>query len=276
MDPEHLRLKFPWLNADDLKIGAFGAEGEGWLDPYSLLMAFKKKAQSLGVSYVKDEVVNAHVTGDMIRQIVLKSGSTLSGSQFVNAMGPRAASLMRMLGTDDVPVRPRKRNVFVVKCSNQSSIGTCPLVIDPSGVYFRSETSGNYLCGISPLETEDPDVDSDAERDFMVDHSHFEEKIWPLLAARVPAFEAVKVVHAWVGHYDYNTVDQNAILGQHPHFRNLFLANGFSGHGLQQSPAVGRAISELILDGEYKSIDLSRFSLQRFAQNRPIVELNVI
>ena len=92
----------------------------------------------------------------------------------------------------------------------------------------------------------------------------------------MPAFEAIKLVRAWAGHYDYNTLDQNAILGAHPEVANFHFANGFSGHGLQQSPAVGRAIAELIAFGHYRSIDLSRFSYARVAANQPIIELNVV
>ena len=126
----------------------------------------------------------------------------------------------------------------------------------------------------------------------------FEEKIWPVLAERVPAFEALKVtpstscIHiyvaacdgrylfqvqsAWAGHYDFNTLDQNGIIGPHPLIENFVFANGFSGHGIQQSPAVGRAVSEIIVDGHAHSIDLSMFSFERIVSNRPLMERNVV
>src|SRR5262249_53538952 len=140
----------------------------------------------------------------------------------------------------------------------------------PSGVWFRPEHA-SYIGGVSPSEAEDPDC-----TDFETDDRLFEEVVWPALAHRVPAFEAIRLARAWAGHYDYNTLDQNAIIGPHPEVDNFYLANGFSGHGLQQSPAVGRAIAELIALGRLRSIDLSRFSYARVTAGRPIIELNVV
>lgn len=128
-----------------------------------------------------------------------------------------------------------------------------------------------FICGVSPEEGDDPDCE-----DLELDYRLWEEVVWPTLASRIPAFEAVKLTNAWAGHYDYNTVDQNAILGRHPEVENFLFANGFSGHGIQQSPAVGRAIAELILYGEYRSLDLSEFAYARLAAGRPLRELNVV
>lgn len=118
--------------------------------------------------------------------------------------------------------------------------------------------------------------------------------IWPTLAHRVPAFDSLKVTHSWSGHYEYdfyeflsaflnsidflsvNEFDQNAIIDYHPVIRNLIVANGFTGHGMQQSPAVGRGISELIVDGKFTSLDLSELGVQRVLDKRPIIEQNVI
>ncbi|CAF1176919.1 unnamed protein product [Didymodactylos carnosus] len=147
-----------------------------------------------------------------------------------------------------------------------------PLTIDLSGVYFRPEGLGNkYICGWSPPE--DEDVKSD---NLDVDYSVFEEKIWPVLARRVPSFETLKLRNAWAGFYDYNYFDQNLIIGSHPRQNNFIFANGSSGHGLQHAPAIGRAISEYLIDSNFKSIDLSRFNFQRVMNNTPIFEPMIV
>jgi sarcosine oxidase len=185
----------------------------------------------------------------------------------VDSAGYHAHEVAAMAGIE-LPIRPRKRFVFVFDC--KAPIERAPLLIDPSGVYFRPE-GANFIGGVSPPEDQDPDC-----FDFEIDYRLFEEVVWPTLAERVPAFEAIKLVRAWAGHYDYNTLDQNAILGPHPEIRNFYFANGFSGHGLQQSPAAGRATAELIAHGAYRSIDLTRFGYERVLRGEPIVELNVV
>ena len=196
------------------------------------------------------------------------SGRKLAVGALVNAAGPRAREVALMAGIDDLPVRPRKRIVYRILC--REPVPGVPLTIDPSGVYFRPEGSG-FLCGVSPPESQDPDT-----LDLELDYRWFEEIVWPTLAHRVPAFQAVKMDSSWAGHYAVNTIDQNAIVGPHPRLENLFFANGFSGHGLQHAPGIGRALSELILWGDYQSLDLSRFGFQRFASGDLIREVNVV
>jgi FAD-dependent oxidoreductase domain-containing protein 1 len=129
----------------------------------------------------------------------------------------------------------------------------------------------SFICGISPPEAEDPDSD-----DFDVVWPQFEELIWPALAHRVSAFENIKPGRAWAGHYDLNIFDHNAIVGRLPGAENSYVAAGFSGHGIQQSPAVGRGLAELIVEGRYTTLDLGDFGYQRIAEGRPILERNVI
>ena len=193
------------------------------------------------------------------------SGTVCQRSPGCGAQAGRVAALAGIA----LPVAPRKRFVYVFDCRTPIE-PLAPLTIDPSGVYFRPEGKG-FIGGVSPPEDRDPDSD-----DLEVEYDLFEETVWPALAARVPAFEAIKLTGAWAGHYDYNIVDQNGIVGRHPEVANLIFANGFSGHGLQQSPAVGRAVAELILQGGYRSIDLTRFGYERFARDEPILELNVV
>jgi FAD-dependent oxidoreductase domain-containing protein 1 len=267
LSPPELKDRFPWLEVDDLTAGAHGVEGEGWLDPYSLLQAFRRKARSLGVTYVDDEVVGLERDGSRVVLVRLRDGGDMSCDILVNAAGAVAADLAGMVGVN-LPVRPRKRTVFVIRC--EAELPRCPMVIDPTGLFFRPEGDA-YICGIAPSPENDPDC-----LDVDVDYDQFEETVWPLLAARVPAFETLKMERAWAGHYAYNTFDQNAVIGPHPEIENILFANGFSGHGLQQSPAVGRAISELIAFGEYRTLDLSRLAFDRILDGEPLLERNIV
>jgi len=185
----------------------------------------------------------------------------------INAAGPWAGALAAMAGLS-LPVRPRKRMTFVFDC--RTDLSHAPLTIDPTGVAFRPE-SGRYLGLVSPPEAQDRDGD-----DLELDYDLFESVIWPALAHRVPAFEAVKLTNAWAGLYDFNTFDQNAIIGAHPELAGFWLCNGFSGHGIQQSPAAGRAIAELIVHGGFQSLDLSAFSYQRIIEGKPYRETNIV
>jgi sarcosine oxidase len=267
LDPAGLRQRFPWLNTEDLAGGSHGLANEGWTDPYSLLQAFRRKAIQLGVEYRKDAVAGMLRESDRITAVELAGGERIACGAAVDAAGIGATGIARTVGVE-LPVRPRKRFVFVFDC--REPIRKAPLTIDPSGVYFRPE-GASFICGVSPEEAEDRDC-----TDLEVEYELFENAIWPTLAHRVPAFEAIKLVRAWAGHYDYNTLDQNAILGRVPGFAKFFLANGFSGHGLQQSPAVGRAIAELLVHGRYRTLDLSRFGFERVLAGQPLAELNVV
>jgi len=267
LTPSELKTRFPWLRVEDLAGGCFGLANEGWTDPYGLLQAFRRKARALGVTYLADEVTGLERVGNRVASATLRGGGRLACGALVNAAGYHARALASMIGID-LPVRPRKRIVYVFDCRDRPE--RAPLTIDPTGVWFRPE-GANFIGGVSPPEEQDPDA-----TDFEIDYGLYEEVVWPTLAHRIPAFEALKLVRAWVGHYDYNTLDQNVILGPHPEVGNFYFANGFSGHGLQQSPAVGRAIAEAIAYGGYRSLDLRRFGFERVLNNQPILELNVV
>ncbi|MDH3232066.1 MAG: FAD-binding oxidoreductase [Alphaproteobacteria bacterium] len=265
--PAEIAARYPWLSTAGVAVGSLGLSGEGWFDPASLLHAFRRKARSLGAAFLRDEVTGIERAGGRVTALALASGGRIACGSVVNAAGPRAGRVAALAGIE-LPVTAKKRFVFVFDCREE--LPGCPLVIDPDGVYFRPE-SGKFIGGVSPEAGEDPDC-----FDLEVDYTWFDERVWPRLAARVKAFEAVKMAGAWAGHYDYNTVDQNAVLGPHPEVGNFFFANGFSGHGLQQSPATGRATAELIIHGGYRTLDLSRFGYGRFAAGEPVRELAVV
>ena len=200
--------------------------------------------------------------------VTLASGQTIGAGTIVNASGPRANVTAQMAGLH-VPVEPRRRYTFIFDAAEPLPIDL-PLTIDPSGVHMRTD-GPYYMAGCPP--DDDPAVAFD---DFAMDHAIWEDKVWPAIAKRVPAFERAKLINSWVGHYAYNTLDQNAVLGPHPEVTNFIFANGFSGHGLQQSPAMGRGVSEQIIYGGYRSLDLSPLGYDRIAANRPFVERAVI
>ena len=260
--------KFPWLNADDLAAGAWGRSGEGWFDAHALLALLRKAAREKGATYIHGAVTELVRRRERITQVVLADGRRIDCGIVVNAAGPQAGDIAAMAGVA-LPVEPRKRSVFVVAC--REPLPAMPLIVDTTGVWVRPEGQ-MFICGVSP----EADADPRADGDFDVDYAQFDEVVWPALAHRIPAMESLKLQRAWAGHYDFNTLDQNAIVGPHRELSNLFFANGFSGHGLQQSPATGRAIAELIVHGRFASLDLSVFGYARIVQGRPVHELNVI
>ncbi|MFA7438759.1 NAD(P)/FAD-dependent oxidoreductase [Castellaniella sp.] len=267
LSTRQLQDRFPWLVVDDLAAGALGVSGEGWLDAYAMMQGLRRKAVAQGVQYIKAKVVGLQASAGRVGAVTLDDGRQLACGAVVNAAGTGARALVVPLGID-LPVRARKRSVFYVQCPDP--LPGCPMVIDPSGAYFRPEGQG-FIMGVAPPADQDPDA-----TDFEVQHTLFEDVLWPTLAARVPAFEALRCQRSWAGHYDMNLFDQNLIIGLHPAWANLYFANGLSGHGMQQAPAIGRALSELITTGRYQTLDLGRLGWQRILDDQPLVEINVV
>lgn len=303
---KQLKQRFPWLNTEGIEAGVIGLENEGWFDPWSLLIGMKRKAINLGTEYVTGEVTgfelmdleDSYVEGEASANInqlrsakvVLPCGEIreITFAMLVVAAGAWSGKIGDMLGigkgdgimAQPLPVEPRKRYVYCVHAPEGPGLD-CPLVIDPSGTYFRREGLGGlYLTGCSPQhgegigygykESEEPSVDA-----LDVDYDYFDSHVWPHIANRAPAFNNLKLHSAWAGYYDYNTFDQNGIIGLHPKFSNMLLATGFSGHGIQQAAGVGRAIMELILNGDYATIDLSRLGFDRILFDEHLYEQNI-
>ena len=264
--PDELRARFPWLGTGGIAGGFLSDSNEGYVDPYSLLQAYRRKARSLGVDFVHDEAISVQGDGGRVTGVTLAGAGAVSCGVAVNAAGAYGApEICASLGID-LPIESRKRFTFVFEC--REPIGPTPLTITEIGVAFRSEGKG-FISNVSPPPERDP-----VTKDTGIDYDLFDELIWPALAARVPAFEAIKLTGAWCCHYDYNTLDENLIIGRAPGYENFHLAAGFSGHGLQQSPAVGRALSELITFGGYRTIDLSRFGYERVLAGEALREAN--
>ncbi len=271
LQPDSLARAFPWIATAGVAAGTFGQSGEGWFDPPSFAALLRKAALARGVTLVRDEVVAVDVEGTRIAGVRLAGGTRVACDALVNAAGPWAGAVAK-LARVDLPVEPRKRYVYVIDCREPPrGLHNAPLTVDPSGVWFRPE-GRLFICGKSPEPDQEPPAgDLDA-----IDHAFFDAEVWPQLATRVPAFEAVKVVNAWAGYYDYNILDQNAVIGAHPELVNFYFANGFSGHGAQQGAPAGRAIAELIVHGRFVTLDLTRLGYTRIVANAPLTERNVI
>jgi FAD-dependent oxidoreductase domain-containing protein 1 len=273
LDRHRLQQKFPWMQSADVALGSWGATGEGWFDGYTLMQGLRRKARSLGVAYMQGHVVDLEWSGDKVIGVRLENGETIACGALLNTCGASGARQLAAQARFSIPVSSRKRSVFSFTIQSGMSaqdMAQFPLLIDTTGVWVRREGSG-FLTGVSPPEDDDPE-----RFDYDVDWPIFDNTVWPALAERVPAFESIKPGRAWAGHYDLNTFDHNAIVGRIPGCDNAYLAAGFSGHGLQQSPAVGRGLAELIAHGRYVSLDLSDFGADRIVKQRPLLETNVI
>jgi len=268
-DADQLTRRFPWLSSEGITAGAYGRTGEGWFDAHAMLMLFRKALREKKIDFITASVTGVARDRNRVTAVSLDNGQTLEAGIVVNAAGPNAGKVAALAGLA-LPVEPRKRNVFVFEA--REKYADMPLLVDPSGIYVRPEGSVYLTGGAEPEEGDGP---ADP-KDFEVDWPLFEEVIWPVLATRIPAFEAIKPTRAWAGHYDYNTLDQNAVIGPHPEVGNFLFANGFSGHGLQQAPAVGKALAEFLVHGGYRTIDCSAFGYERVAEGRAFRELNVI
>jgi len=263
--PEQIKEHYPLYDPSSYIGGTFGPQ-DGYLDAYSVLMGYKKKARSLGERFIKDKVVEVLADAHNVTGVKLASGEKLKAKVVVNCAGAWAAKIARTAGMV-LPIEPTKRQIFALDTKVKPGV-PLPLTILPSGLYFRTETGDLILLGKS--------MDDDPVGfDFTWDRKRFEDILWPELAQFIPAFDTLRVVKGWAGLYAVNTMDENAILGECPEIKGLFLANGFSGHGLQQAPAVGRYLSELIL-ALTPTLDLSIFGPERILEKRPLSEGGIV
>lgn len=263
LSPAELRARFDWLATDGIAAGALGLAGEGWFNGPALHMALRAKARSLGVAHVTGEAVG--VSG---RDVVLACGTHLPADCIVNAAGGWAARVAAWVGVE-LAIRPRRRMVFNFAC--RSALPGFPLLIDPTGIWVRPEGAG-YICGFSPgADEDDPD-----EPALEIDEAVFHDRIWPVLAARVPAFEALRLTGGWAGFYDMHLFDHNGVVGAVAPAPHMIHAAGFSGHGMQHAPGIGRGVAELIAYGGFRSLDLSPLATDRLLRRAPLLEKCVI
>lgn len=266
--PQEISQRWPFISTEGIALASHNPVGEGWFDGDAMFRGWRRMARLAGAEYVTAAVEGIKTASNRVTSVRLSNGQEIGCDWFVNAAGPRAASLAAMAGID-LPVEPRKRTSFIIDAAEPPD-GPLPLIADPAGFYIVSD--GPYFrTAITP----DPDPQSDPD-DLDPDLHLFEERIWEPLANRIPAFEAAKVINAWSGHYAWNLLDQNAVTGPHDTISNYLFMNGFSGHGLQQSAAMGRGISEWVTLGRYDTLDLRPLGFSRIRHGKPLAERNVI
>lgn len=277
LDRQALSAQFPWLSVESLEAGAWGAKCEGWFDGPALHQAFRRKAASLGVRFVHGEVESISPLMGGNAELRERSGTVYSAANVLLATGAHINRLTQDLGVP-LPVSAKKRDVFVFDAPAQ--LAGCPLVIDPSGLWFRPEGGTlagggqRYLCGMPPRLVPGMAHDPDDAPLSEIDHRLFDDVIWPTLAYRVPAFEALRLRSSWAGYYEMNAFDHNGWVGALPQHPAIFVAAGFSGHGMQHAPAVGHAVAKLLVGQPAPQV--SALSLERLARNEPLIEKNVI
>lgn len=271
MTPEQIKAAYPFYAVDDLVLGSINTVNEGYFDGITMFDLFRKQARKKGAEYIANEVVaiTNNATGTRVDSVTLQSGEIVGCGQLVNASGTRGAKMAALAGIE-ILIEPRKRYTWVFTAEKPLD-RPLPLTIDPSGVHFRQDGPASYMAG-GHAEC-DPAV---AQDDFAMDHGVWENHIWPAIATRIPQFEAIKVIREWVGHYDMNTLDQNAIVGPHHQVENFVFLNGFLATGCSNHAAMGRGTAEWLIYGGYRSLDLSPLGYDRILRNAPYVEAAII
>lgn len=250
-------------------VGGTVCPREGVLDPASVLNGYLRKIKELGAELTNDEVVGIEADHGKIVSVKCKSGAEYSAGVFVNAAGPWAKEIGKMIGVD-IPVEPMPHDLYVTRMPLDANVGNAYTTIPSTTWWYREhEDRDTLLCGKTKL-------DFKLGFDYNVDMPYFEAEVWPDLADRMESLDNLRLIKSWRGCYEYNVIDFNAIIGQHPDVPNFYLINGFSGHGMMQAPAAGKGLAEYILYGEYKTLDLSAMNIRRFRENKLIIEKAII
>jgi FAD-dependent oxidoreductase domain-containing protein 1 len=265
--PADLVERFPWLSTQGVELASLGLADEGWFDGPALWQAFKRKAAACGVRFLSCEACGFETRAERVQAVQGPGQARFELDALVLCAGAWSAPLGQRLGVN-LPVTARRRDVFYFESSAVTP--NCPLVIDPSGLWFRPEGRG-FIAGAPPRGADTPDSPLHA-----LDMAQFEEQLWPLLANRVPGFEAARLRSAWAGYYEMNDFDHNGLAGALPGWGNAFTACGFSGHGMQQAPAVGCALAALVAQGECTAPSLAPLSPARVVSGQRLIERNII
>ncbi|MBI1851418.1 MAG: FAD-binding oxidoreductase [Planctomycetes bacterium] len=259
---DDLAARAPYIRTDDLVAGTFCAK-DGYLDPAGVLQGFAKQARQLGAEIrLGVEATGVMISGSRIEGVETSAGP-IATRCVIDAAGPSAARVAKFAGVD-IPVFPIRR---MLVCTDRFDAmpARLPMVIDcDSGFHFRREGNG-LLMG-----WEDPDEKPSDSTTF--DPSFIEKLLEPALD-RAPLLESARVDRrrAWAGLYP-ETPDHHPLLGRMPGIEGFVLAVGFGGHGVMHSPATGKVIAEVVLDGAAQTVDIRPLRPERFAEGDVVVE----
>ena len=265
LDASQLKSLFPSINCQDISVAVY-SPNDAWIDAYSALQGFKQKFLELGVTILNEEICSAELLKGKISQLNCTSGETIDADNIILAAGAWSKEIGHYFNIE-LPVEPMSRESYFFRC--QEPLEALPFIKTETDLAFRPEGDG-YTGGV-------PDWNVNAGWNWELSSHYFQEVVWPSLAHRVPAMEVLKLERSWRGHYARNKLDYNAIIGKwatKP--ENLFIATGFSGHGIMHAPAAGLAISEVLLTGRFQTMDLERFGTSRIIENIPYRESGII
>ena len=266
LDGPALKARFPSLNVDDIAVAVHSPD-DAWIDPYAALMAFRRSATAAGAKFVTGEITGWQHGGGRATRVALADGSALEADTFILACGAWSAEVANLIGLT-IPVEPMSRESYYFKCNTE--IEPLPFLKSETDLAIRPEGDG-YIGGV-------PNWRETAGWNFDPSPDWFDEVVWPALARRVPAMEAVKLERIWRGHYARNTLDYSPIIGRWAPdgCDNVIIATGFSGHGIMHAPATGRAVAELVMHGAFQSLDLTRFGYPRIVSQSPVKEIGIV
>ena len=271
INAEEIAAKYPFFALQDIQAGSLNTVDEGAFDALGMVQSLRNRAQQFGADYINNEVTSmTRVDNKFVTSITLKTGEIITAGIIVDAAGTCAVQVSRRASVD-LPDEARRRYTYIF--SVDEPLGQdLPLTIDPTGVHMRSYGKNDYLVGCPPIS---PDMAVDPD-DFGYAEDVWNEKMLPVLKKRNPQFSTAKVTHSWMGHYEFNTFDHNAIIGPHSEVSNLMFCVGFSGNGSQQAPACGRGVAEIITYGQFRTLDLLSLAYDRISRNEPLLERAVI
>jgi glycine/D-amino acid oxidase-like deaminating enzyme len=238
------------------------------LNATSCAQGYFEKAKGMGNVKINlnKEVERIVIENERVIGIEFKSGERVNTEICILCAGAWAGEILKKSGLE-LPAEPVKRMLFTTNLPPIKGWDKIPMTIIDRGIYFRRET-GNLLIGRA-REDQAPGFDTKPEPEYYRDEMNL------YMQERIPGTQYCRIISGWGGLYTI-TPDDNAIVGKYPGVTGLYLATGFSGHGVMESPAIGRCMAELLLRGRYETIDLSSLSIERFKRGELIKETIVI